>query len=178
MRIATGPIALACPGWGLDRGTVTALAPDGEDGRPDVLAAQILISAAQAGSRVLMLLPGDRSTDRTWSAMISMLADGDHRAAGREMGRLPIAMHSWGTGWDKAQSAELVYAPGLSVRDVRRLKDLTDAPIILLGKALDGESSNRPAEIIRVSGEQLSLPGRGFAIPVVYDPSGPIYRPA
>lgn len=178
MKIVMGPITLARPGWGLERGSVTTLVSNDAGGRPDVLAAQILCGAALQGVRVLMLLPLSREKDEAWRAMMTLLADDSVKSAARAMRNLPITMHTCGTGWDKAAKADLVYAPGIGTQDLRRLRSQTEAAILALGEGIDRQSSGRPVEIVRVGGTTLLLDSEGVEIPVVYDPSGPIYRPA
>lgn len=178
MKIVMGPITLARPGWGLEKNRVATLVSNDAGGRPDVLAAQILCGAALQGARVLMLLPVARECDETWKVMVTLLADGSAKSAAQAMSCLPISMHTHGTGWDKASRADLVYAPGLTARELRRLGAQTEAPILVVGKEFDHESPSRPVEVVRVGGDTLLLDSEGVEIPVVYDPSGPIYRPA
>lgn len=178
MKIVMGPITLARPEWGLEKGSVVTLVSNDAGGRPDVLAAQILCGAALQGARVLMLLPLSREKDEAWHAMMTLLADGTSKSAAQAMKYLPITMHTCGTGWDKAAQADLVYAPGIGARELRRLSSQTEAAILAVGKEVDRQSSSRPVEIVRVGGNTLLLDSEGFEIPVVYDPSGPIYRPA
>jgi len=178
MKIVMGPLTLACPGWGLEGSRVTTLVAKGTEGRPDVLAAQILCGAALQGARVVMLLPAAREQDETWKMMIAQLADGNAKSAVQAMMGLSISMYTCGAGWDRAERADLVYAPGLSARELRQLDQKTKAPILVIGKDFDRESSNRPVEKIRVGKDTLLIDSEGVEIPVVYDPSGPIYRPA
>jgi hypothetical protein len=176
MKIVMGPITRVRPGWGLDEGKMAVLVTNDSGGRPEVLAAQILFGAAMQGARVLMLLPLDRETDGTWEAMINLMADGNAKSAAQALRSLPISLHACGTGWEKVGRADLVFAPGLNSQEMRRLSARTEAPILAVGSEFDCQSPNRTVEVIRVGGDTLLLDSEGFEIPVVYDPSGPIYR--
>lgn len=178
MKIVTGPIPWVRPGWGLKEDSLTAVVSNDSEGHPHVLAAQMLCGAAVAGVRVLMLLPGDRVQDDVWTTLVALLTDSDGRSAARSLGKLPIVTQTSGTGREKARNAELVYAPGLSARELRDLSKRTNAPILVVGQEFDGESVTRSSEIIRVGGDALVMDSEGFEVPVVYDPSGPFYRPA
>lgn len=178
MKIAMGPITLVRPGWGLDRGALVTLTTSDGSGRPDVLAAQTLCSAALQGARVLMLLPDSREQDETWKAMVQMLTDGTPKSAAQAMSHMKISMHTCGTGWEKARQTDLVYVSNLRAQDLRRLGRMTDAPILNVGTEVDVRSAKRPMEVIRVGGDHLLLDSEGFEMSVTYDPSGPIYRPA
>ncbi|MCP9209642.1 hypothetical protein [Streptomyces cucumeris] len=157
---------------------MTALVADGSGGHPDVLAAQVICGAAVSGARVLMLLPQARDDDEVWRRMITLLADGDPRSAARALGHLPISLHTSGTGWDRVRGAELIYTPGVQIRELRRLRDQTNAPILVTNKGIDRQSVNCSIEILRVSDDAVLLDSEGVKVSVVYDPSGPIYRPA
>lgn len=177
--ITAGPITNARPGWGLKKGAVTSLVTNDAGGRPEVLAAQMLCGAAMSGARVLMLLPHERDSDSVWQTMITLLAGGDRRNAGQTLRHLPIALHAHGMGWDKIGGADLVYAPGLSSRELRRIDIQASPPMLVVGKDFDHTSAlNFPSETIRVGGDCLVVDSEGFEVPVVYDASGPIYRPA
>ncbi|MFE0472402.1 hypothetical protein ACFW2V_12380 [Streptomyces sp. NPDC058947] len=178
MKIVMGPLTRARPEWGLEKGGLATLVADGPEGRPEVLAAQILFGVAMQGTRVLMLLPVTREVDETWKAMVSLMADGDTKSAAQAMRSLPISMHTCGTGWEKIGRADLIYAPGLNAQEMRRLSSRTDASILAVGSEFGRQSSNRPVEVIRVGGSAILIDSKGVEIPVVYDPSGPIYRPA
>jgi hypothetical protein len=139
----------------------------------------MLCGAALSGARVLMLLPQQRDSDSVWQTMIKMLTDGDLRSAGRALRNLPIALHAFGVGWDKLGTADLVYAPGLSSRELRRVDVQTSPPMLVVGKDFEHTATLRvPVEIIRVGGDHLMVDSEGFEVPVVLDASGPIYRPA
>jgi hypothetical protein len=178
MNVPAGPISLARPGWGLEEGSVTSLMADGASGHPDVLAAQIIFNAASSGMRVVLLLPGARGEDAVWPKLVHMLAGGDEQAAAKELLDMPVQMHLWGTGHDGCDRAHLVYAPGLSSRPLRRLGRSTNAPILVVGEDIDGGAIKRPARVVHVGATALRVGAEGFEIPVVYDPSGPMYRPA
>jgi hypothetical protein len=178
MVITAGPISLARPGWGLETGTVTTLVTDGTGGYPEVLAAQMLCSAAVSGAKTLMLLPYQRSDDDVWKAMVSLLAGGDPQSASRELRRLPITLHTGGTGWEKVERADLVYVPRLSPRNLRRIKKRVAPPVLVVDPDFDDGSRDISNRVIRVSCDALVVDGEGFEVPVVYDSSGPIYRPA
>jgi hypothetical protein len=177
MKIVMGPVMLAPPDWGLNEGDMVILTPDGEDGRPEVLAAQILYGTAFAGGRVVMLLPGRREEDQTWQVMTVMLSDGTAKSAAQAMGSLSIQVYACKAGWGRTAQADLVFAPGLTGLEMRRLSEQTRAPILTVGG--EYRSSKRP-EIIRVGNEALLFESKkgNYEIPVVYDPNGPIYRPA
>lgn len=179
MKITAGFISQVRPGWGLQTGTVTSLMAIDADGHPEVLAAQMICNAAISGVKVLMLLPARRDDDDVWGSVVRLLAGNDSKSAGQELGNLPLAMHTFGTGWDRSGGAQLVYAPKVSGRQLRRFEG-PDAPAILVvGQNLDDRSPFRVRnETIRVSGDALVVDGEGFEVPVVYDPSGPLYRPA
>jgi hypothetical protein len=125
-----------------------------------------------------MLLPGTRDEDPVWEKLVTMLTLKGAKSAAKELVRLPLQMHACGTGRDKADKAQLVYAPGLTARDVRRLQEQVTAPILLGGTELDEGSTIRSVDTIHVGGDTLVVDSEGFEISVVYDPSGPIYRPA
>lgn len=177
MRVSTGPIALARPGWSLKPKAVTTIVSENAHGRPDVLAAQMLLGAAVSGVKVLVLLPWDRSDDPVWSVVTS-LTGSTPEAAARAISALPLVMYSKGVGSKYASRAELVYAPGLSPADLRELSAMTDAPVLTFSD-MDAEVASRTsAEVIRVSGDTILLDSEGVEIPVVLDADGPVYRPA
>lgn len=177
MLVSTGPIALARPGWGLKGNTITSVVSNGAEGHPEVLCAQILLGAAASGLRVLALLPGMRDDEPTWAAIGDMLG-GDGKAAARELRQMRLVMYSSGTGREYASKAELVYAPGLQPGELERLINDTTAPVLTLTD-LDSEVTlKRSGEVIRVGGGVIALDSEGFEVPVVFDPSGPVYRPA
>jgi hypothetical protein len=178
MVITAGPITLARPGWGLKRGTVTSFVASGSDGRPEVLAAQVLCSAAVSGAKVLMLLPNQRCDDDVVHVMMDILAAGDRKAASQTLRELTLTIHTCGLGWEKVGRADLVYAPGLSVRDLRRLDPAATPPMLVVGRDFDGRSACVPGNVVRVGGDILVVDNERFEVPVVYDGSGPIYRPA
>lgn len=178
MVVSVGPIALARPGWGLKESAVTSLVPNDSGGRPDVLCAQMLLNAAICGMKVLVLLPGLRSDDEVWSSVGQILGAGDGRVAAREMRHLRLVMYASGTGREHVNKAELVYAPGLSPSELSRLTRETTAPILTLAD-LESETAKRlSSEVIRVGGDTIVYDAEGFEVPVVFDPSGPVYRPA
>jgi len=178
MLVSTGPIALARPGWGLKEGTVVSLVPNNSSGRPDVLCAQMLLGAAISGVKTLALLNGLRSDDEVWNAVGDLLGGGNAKAAAREMRNIRLVMYSSGTGREHVGKAELVYAPGLNPTELSRLSDETTAPILTLAD-LESETVKRlSGEVIRVGGDAIVLDAEGFEVPVVFDPSGPVYRPA
>lgn len=178
MKVPAGPISLARPGWGLEENSVTSLMTNDADGHPDVLAAQIICNAASSGMKVTMLLPGPRERDEVWLKLIDMLGGGDRRTAAEELLGMSLLTHNEGSGREGSDRANLVYAPGLSTRALRHLGEMTNAPILVVGEEHDGGSIMRPAGVIHVGGDVLAVDAEGFEIPVVYDPSGPIYRPA
>ena len=179
MMITAGFLSRARPGWGLQTGTVTSLIASDADGHPEVLAAQMICNAAMSGVKVLMLLPSQRDDDKVWEAVVRLLAGGDSQAAGQVLGNLPLAMHAFGTGWEKTGRAQLLYAPRVSGRQLQRFEGQAAPAILVVGQNLDDRSLIRVRnETIRVSGDALVVNGEGFEVPVVYDPSGPLYRPA
>lgn len=177
MMITAGPISLTRPGWGLRAGTVTSLVTGGEGGRPEVLAAQMICNAAISGVRVLMLLPYQRGDDDVWEAMISLLADGDQVSAIRTLSRLPLTMHTCGRGQENVGHAQLVYAPNLSGRQVRQFDAQTNPATLVVNQDFGGKSPlHGHNEVVRVGADVLVVGEEGFEVPVVYDPSGPMYR--
>lgn len=178
MLVSTGPIALARPGWGLKENTITAVVANDGNGRPEVLCAQIMIGAAASGVKVLALLPGMRSDEPVWAMIGRLLGDGDPKAAARELRQVPLVAYASGTGREHVGKADLVYAPGLQPGELENLIGATSAPVLTLTD-LDSEVAlKRAGEVIRVGGDTIVLDSEGFEIPVVYDPSGPVYRPA
>lgn len=178
MNVGIGLISQACPGWGLEENTITSLVAQDAGGHPDVLAGQMICGAAMAGMRVLMLLPGPRDKDEVWAMLVTLLGDGDAKAAGKTLCRLPIVVCAMKTGRDRIGQADLVYAPGLSARELRDLETQTTAPILVTGPGVDDSSDGRSSQVIRVGSDTLLIEGGGFEVPVVYDPSGPMYRAA
>lgn len=178
MMVSTGPIALARPGWGLKENTITAVVSNDAQGHPEVLCAQMLLGAAISGVKVLALLPGMRSDEPVWEKVGHLLGGGDPKAAAREMRQMRLVMYASGTGREHAGKAELVYAPGLQPGELERLLDDTTAPVLTLTDVDAEIALKRANEVIRVGGDTIVLDGEGFEIPVVYDPSGPVYRPA
>lgn len=170
MKIVTGPIAMAVPGWGLEGPGVTGVVADDQSGRPDVLTAQIVAGAAVSNVRVLMLL-ADRDRDLVWCHLVQLLSGGDRKAAAQALRHLPIAVHSGGTGMDKLPGAGLVYAPGLSGRELIRMKDQTQAPILT-------DSENGADEVIRARGGSVTLDSLGREIPVRLGIGDLMYRAA
>lgn len=178
MLVSTGPIAIARPGWGLKEGTIVSLVSNDSGGRPEVLTAQIIVGAAISGVKTLVLLPGLRSDDPVWSVVGELLGGGNAKAAAQEMRHLKLVMYTSGTGREHVGKAELVYAPGLSLAELMRLSDETVAPILTLTD-LESETAKRLSnEVIRVAGDTITLDAEGFEVPVVFDPSGPVYRVA
>lgn len=178
MKIPAGPITLARPGWGLDEGTVTSLVANDAGGHPEILAAQILGGAATSGAKVLMLLPGTRDEDPVWRVLGDMLSTGDRKSAATALRDLPILMYACGMGRDRSDRANLVYAPGLTPPELLSLREQTRAPILMLGKGFEEDSASRSVRFIRVGGDTLLIDHEGVEVSVVYDPSGPVYRPA
>jgi hypothetical protein len=178
MLVSTGPIALARPGWGLKEGTIVSLVSNDSGGRPDVLCAQMLAGAAISGVKTLVLLNGLRTDDDVWKAIGDILGGGNPKAAAQEMRHMKLVMYASGTGREHVGKAELVYAPGLNPTELSRLSDETTAPILTLSD-LESEVVKRlSSEVIRVGGDAIVLDAEGFEVPVVFDPSGPVYRVA
>jgi len=178
MLVSTGPLALARPGWGLKGNTITAVVSNDAEGHPEVLCAQMLVGAAVSGVKVLALLPGMRSDEPTWEAVGRLLGDGSAKAAAQAMRQMKLVMYASGTGREHAGKAELVYAPGLQPGELERIVGDTSAPVLTLTD-LDSEVAlKRAGEVIRVGGDSIVIDSEGFEVPVVYDPSGPVYRPA
>ena len=91
---------------------------------------------------------------------------------------MKLVMYASGTGREHVGKAELVYAPGLNPTELSRLSDETTAPILTLSD-LESEVVKRlSSEVIRVGGDAIVLDAEGFEVPVVFDPSGPVYRVA
>jgi hypothetical protein len=178
MNIPVPPISQVKPGWGLDERSITSFVSNDSGGYPEVLAAQTIIGAAFAGIRVVLLLPGHRDDDLTWQRIVALLAGGDRKTAAETLHRLPIEMHSGGSGLGGSDRANLVYAPGLTTRELRHLREQTDASILVVGKDFGEESIMRSVGVIRVGSDALVIDAEGIEVPVVFDPSGPIYCPA
>lgn len=178
MRVSTGPIAMAVPGWGLKEGAITSVVDNDGGGRADVLVAQMLCGAAVSGIKVLVLLPGLRGDDPAWKVVGELLGGGSAKAAAQALKQVKLLMYTSGLGREHVGKAELVYAPGLSRAEIGRVTDNTAAPVLTLTD-LEGETAKRlSAEVIRVGGDTIVLDSEGIEIPVVFDPSGPVYRPA
>lgn len=178
MNVGIGFLGQACPGWELEENTITSLVAQDAGGHPDVLAGQMICGAAMTGVRVLMLLPGPRDEDGVWTRLVTLLGDGDAKEAGKILCRLPIVVCAMKTGRDRIGQADLVYAPGLSARALRDLGEQTTAPILVTGPGVDDSSDGRSSQVIQVGSDTLLVEDGGFEVPVVYDPSGPMYRPA
>lgn len=178
MHVSTGPIALARPGWGLKPGSVTSVVSNDSGGRPDVLCAQILCGAAIGGVRTLVLLPGMRDDEPVWKLIGELIGGGDAKVVAREMRQMKLVMYASGTGRQYAAKAELVYAPGLRPGELEQITSETMAPVLTLTDLDDTVGLKKSAEVIRVGGDHIALDSEGFEFPVVYDPSGPVYRPA
>lgn len=178
MLVSTGPIALARPGWHLKPGSVTSIVADDSGGRPDVLAAQIICGAAVSGVKVLVLLPWDRREDSVWSVVVELVAAGSEEAAARAISSMPLLMYSGGTGKQYVGKAGLVYAPGLGPRELQELSEKTAAPVLTFTDLESEVALRTSAEVIRVCRDAIVLDGEGVEVPVEYDPSGPVYRPA
>lgn len=170
MKIVTGPIAMALPGWCLEGPGVTGIVAGDGSGRPEVLTAQLIAGAAVSGVRTL-LLPVDRENDPVWMHLVQLLAGGDRKAAGQALRHLPMAVHTAGTGMDKLAGAGLVYAPAVTGRELRQMKEKTQAPVLVPSE--DGAN-----EVIRVCGDTVSLDSIGCEIPVMLDLGGLMYRAA
>lgn len=173
MKISTGPLRSAIPNWGLAEGTTTAFVSGDSNGRPDVLIAQIICGAAMSGVKTLMLLPTSRQDDDVWARMLQLLSGGNGKMAAQAMGHMPIVLHAESTGRDRVGDAELVYAPGLTHRQLNALRPLTGAPFITTE-----ETPPTVTDVIRVGGDILKIDSTGIEVPVLYDPGGPMYRPA
>lgn len=185
MKIMAGPISLVKPGWGLDRGTVTSLVANDSGGHPEVLAAQVICNAALSGVRVLMLLPRERDRDDVWKAIVGLLTDRDENSAdggisvGDVLRNASLKVLTHGLGWDEVDQAELVYAPELSVRQARQFVEHKTPAILVCGTRFGGEPPlHVRSSVIQVGGDALVIESEGIKVPVEYDPSGPIYRPA
>lgn len=179
MKISVGPVGAVRPDWGLRDGSLVSFVGNDGDGHPEVLAAQTLCGAAMAGLVVVVLLPGARNEDSVWQAVVTLLGNGDARSAGQALSLLSLQVHSFKTGWDSVRCAHFVYAPGLSALELRRLRELNpSAPIVVGCTEFDVTSAIGPVEVVRIGGDALVIDSEGFEVPVVYDPSGPIYRPA
>lgn len=178
MLVSTGPISLLRPGWGLKENTITSVVANDSGGYPEVLCAQMLCGAAISGVKVLVLLPGLRGDDPVWTVVGQLLGGGDARTAARELKQMRLVMYASGTGREHVGKAELVYAPGLSPMEIDQVASNTSAPVLTLTD-LESEIATRIShEVIRVAGDTISVDSEGFEVPVVYDPSGPLYRVA
>lgn len=171
--LRTGPIALVRPDWGLEKGTTTSVVADGDDGRPEVLIAQMLCGATAGGARAVMLTARGLDDDPVWAALRDLLAGEDAhdgRRVAEILSRIPLTAYRWGAGWDLLGGAQLVYAAGLSARDMRRLRAVATAPVVT-------SATGSVDEVIRVGEGVIAVERAGFRVPVAYDPGGPMYRP-
>jgi hypothetical protein len=178
MLVSTGPIALARPGWGLKGGVITSVVSEDSGGRPDVFCAQMILGAAISGMKVLVLLPGLRGDDPVWSVIGELLGGGDKKAAASALREIPLVMYASGTGREYVGKADLVYAPGLQLGSLTSIGENTSAAILTLADVETDVVKQGSAEVIRVGGETITLDAEGAEVPVVLDPSGPVYRPA
>lgn len=178
MSVPVGIITLKRPDWGLKKQTVTSVVANDGGGRPDVLCAQMLCGVAFSGLRVLVLLPGGRGEDPVWQAVGRFLGGNDKKVAAELLSKVPMVMYASGTGREFADRADLVYASGLKATEMRNLMNITDAPILTLADLEDEVTVRFAHDVIRVGGDSIAVDGEGFEFPVVYDPSGPVYRPA
>lgn len=170
-KIAMGPLDVIEPELVLLEGATMAVVAAGPDGQPDVLIAQILCGAAASGIKTLMLLPKLRQDDAVWNAIVRILSGGDVRSGARELSRLPIVLHAGSTGRDGPGGAELVYAPGLTAKELGQLRARTQAPFLVT-------EEGAADDVIRVGIDILRIDSRGINVPVVYMPDGPLYCPA
>lgn len=178
MRVSTGPIALARPGWALRPDSITSFVANDSGGHPDVLCAQMLAGAAVSGVKTLVLLPGLRTDEPVWQIIGTLIGGGDPRTAATELRLIPMRMYASGTGREYADKAELVYAPGLRPGELEHITGGTSAPVLTLTDLDDEITVEKSAEVIRVGGDTIALDSEGFEFSVMYDPSGPVYRPA
>jgi hypothetical protein len=178
MKISTGPIAFARRGWGLAEKTITSVVSNDGEGHPDVLCAQMLCGAATSGVKTLVLLAGLRTDDLVWQRVGQMLGGGDAKAAAQGLRLMPLRMYASGTGQEHVNKAGLVYVSGLRLKDLQRLSGNTTAPILTLTDIESDSAAEGSTQVIRVSGDAISIDAEGFEVPVTYDPSGPVYRPA
>lgn len=178
MRISVGPIALARPGWGIEQNSVVSFVANDALGHPDVLCAQMLCAAAVSGIKTLVLLPGLRTDEPVWQRVVELIGGGDDRAAAQGLRLIPLRMYAAGTGREHVGKAELVYAPGLRPGELERISNGMTAPLLTLTDLDDPITLKKATEIIRVGGDTIALDSEGFEVPVVYDPSGPVYSPA
>jgi len=169
MKISTGPVALARPGWGFEDGRTYGFVAD--CGRPDALIAQVLAGAAVSGARTLMLLPGMREEDPVWACLVQLMSGGDRRAMAQALGSVPLSVHTAGSGKERLAGAHLVYAPGLQPRELKALRVQSGAPFLIMQE----EGAD---EKIIVGGDIIALDGEGIEIPVAFDQRGPMYLPA
>lgn len=177
MLVPAGPLACMFKGWGLENRSITSVIAENSEGRPDVLCAQMVCAAAISGVKVLVLLSGGRGDDPGWQAIGQLLGGGDRRIAADILRELPLLMHASGTGKDRAGEAELVYAPGFRMGELEQIRDSTSAAILTLSEAEGDVPGQQGVEVLRVGGEFIILDSKGFEAPVVYDPTGPVYRP-
>lgn len=177
MLVPAGPIAFARKGWGLKGGAITSVVAEDSEGKPDVLCAQMICGAAFSGVKVLVLLPGGRGDDPAWQAVGRLLGGDDRRMAADVLREVPIRMYASGTGRDCANEAGLVYAPGLRIGELEEIRNSTSAAVLTSsdkdGRGVEGQG----AEVIRIGGDFVLLDSEGCKLPLLYDPSGPIYRP-
>lgn len=178
MHVSTGPIALARPGWGLKPNSITSVVSNDDGGHPDVLCAQILCGAAISDIKTLVLLPGMRTDEPVWQRIGELIGGGDPQKVARELRLIKMIMYTSGTGRQHVGKAELVYAPGLRSGELEQIASETTAPVLTLTDMDDTITLKKAAEVIRVGGDTITLDSEGFEFPVVYDPSGPLYRVA
>ncbi len=178
MRISVGPIALARPGWEIKQDSLVSFVANDGGGRPDVLCAQMLCAAAVSGIKTLVLLPGLRTDEPVWQVINELIGGGDSKKAAQGMRLIPLRMYTSGTGREHVGKAELVYAPGLRSGELERIFNDTAAPVLTLTDLDDTITLKKATEVIRVGGDTIALDREGFEVPVVYDPSGPVYSPA
>lgn len=176
MLVPVGPIALVRKDWGLRGGAITSVVAENSEGRPDVLCAQMICGAAFSGVKVLVLLAGGRD-DEAWQAIGQLLGGGDRRTAADVLRELPMRMYASGTGKEHAGGAELVYAPGLRLAELERIRSSTSAAVLTLSGDEGDVAGQSQVEVIRVGGDFIALDVDGSEISVEFDESGPVYRP-
>lgn len=166
MTVRTGPLALALPDWGLEAGRVTGFVATG--GNPEILVAQMLLGAAVASVRTLVLLPGPRDRDPVWRRVAALLSDGGEREAARALAHIPLQVYAMGAGRELLGSADLVYAAGLTGRELEGFRAQTSAALVTVGQ--DGAD-----EVVEVGAERLTVSSIGATVPVALDLGGSIY---
>ncbi len=175
MSVATGPIALAYPGWGLKDNTITAVTGNSSEDFPHVLCAQMLVGAAASGVKVLVLLEGLRNEDPVWRAVEQLLGGGDERGAAQALMSMPLRCFAGAAGTEHAGRAGLVYAGGRSPAALGKISNATDAPLLVLVNGGDGRDFD---EIIHVGNGTVRLDRAELEVSVAYNPAGPVYRQA